>query len=296
MPVIPEPLDRVSAVPTGPSRSGARVWHRLPPAAPLWRRALNYLLVFATVVLVVDALVGERGPGRHDAGAPQSDELAAARAAAARRECAPARNWRERLKADPTDDRARRARKARPDPAGEVLVYEGCEAVVEIVVLRVAHSCAEVLRLGFPDAGWSSPVARWAHNPKVAGSNPAPATITTCTRGRPFLATSSLLGGAQHRRQIPSQLDLELALSRGVKTIASMRPRSASDGLQCGCLALQRRRERRRPSGGRGRPCSGCSERRRLVRGRRARPAVRSRAPASAIISSFTSTARQRRP
>src|SRR5580765_1898261 len=28
----------------------------------------------------------------------------------------------------------------------------------------------------FPDAGWSSPVARWAHNPKVAGSNPAPAT------------------------------------------------------------------------------------------------------------------------
>src|SRR6266550_3183739 len=30
------------------------------------------------------------------------------------------------------------------------------------------------------DAGWSSPVARWAHNPKVAGSNPAPAT----TEGR----------------------------------------------------------------------------------------------------------------
>jgi hypothetical protein len=26
------------------------------------------------------------------------------------------------------------------------------------------------------DAGWSSPVARWAHNPKVVGSNPAPAT------------------------------------------------------------------------------------------------------------------------
>src|ERR1700682_63560 len=29
------------------------------------------------------------------------------------------------------------------------------------------------------DAGWSSPVARWAHNPKVAGSNPAPATKTS---------------------------------------------------------------------------------------------------------------------
>ena len=28
------------------------------------------------------------------------------------------------------------------------------------------------------DAGWSSPVARWAHNPKVGGSNPPPATTT----------------------------------------------------------------------------------------------------------------------
>jgi hypothetical protein len=26
-------------------------------------------------------------------------------------------------------------------------------------------------------AGWSSPVARRAHNPKVAGSNPAPAIL-----------------------------------------------------------------------------------------------------------------------
>ena len=31
-------------------------------------------------------------------------------------------------------------------------------------------------------AGWSSPVARWAHNPKVVGSNPTPAT-TAGTRG-----------------------------------------------------------------------------------------------------------------
>jgi hypothetical protein len=29
----------------------------------------------------------------------------------------------------------------------------------------------------FVDAGWSSLVARRAHNPKVVGSNPAPATI-----------------------------------------------------------------------------------------------------------------------
>jgi cell division protein FtsB len=31
------------------------------PHRPLWRRAVNYLLMFATAVLVVDALVGERG-------------------------------------------------------------------------------------------------------------------------------------------------------------------------------------------------------------------------------------------
>ena len=39
----------------------AQEYGTAPPAAPLWRRALNYLLVFATVVLLVDALVGERG-------------------------------------------------------------------------------------------------------------------------------------------------------------------------------------------------------------------------------------------
>ena len=32
------------------------------------------------------------------------------------------------------------------------------------------------VRVHSSDAGWSSPVARRAHNPKVVGSNPAPAT------------------------------------------------------------------------------------------------------------------------
>src|SRR6185436_14807043 len=31
-------------------------------------------------------------------------------------------------------------------------------------------------------AGWSSLVARWAHNPKVVGSNPAPATKNSLTK------------------------------------------------------------------------------------------------------------------
>src|SRR5579872_4056610 len=32
----------------------------------------------------------------------------------------------------------------------------------------------------YPSAGWSSPVARQAHNLKVIGSNPIPATNDTC--------------------------------------------------------------------------------------------------------------------
>ncbi len=42
-------------------------------------------------------------------------------------------------------------------------------------------------------AGWSSPVARRAHNPKAAGSNPAPATKTHTGLGvssNPFLFES----------------------------------------------------------------------------------------------------------
>ena len=53
------------------------------------------------------------------------------------------------------------------DPCAYVSCAGGGRAVV-YATLRLLHS----------DAGWSSPVARWAHNPKVAGSNPAPATIS----------------------------------------------------------------------------------------------------------------------
>ncbi len=42
---------------------------------------------------------------------------------------------------------------------------------------RVGGSIPSVstIRISFDDAGWSSPVARRAHNPKVTGSNPVPA-------------------------------------------------------------------------------------------------------------------------
>ncbi len=42
---------------------------------------------------------------------------------------------------------------------------------VELVAIAIIH-----VILTLSDAGWSSPVARRAHNPKVVGSNPAPAT------------------------------------------------------------------------------------------------------------------------
>ena len=38
-------------------------------------------------------------------------------------------------------------------------------------------------RVATTDAGWSSSVARRAHNPEVAGSNPAPATNASTTEG-----------------------------------------------------------------------------------------------------------------
>ena len=48
------------------------------PHRPLWRRALNYLLMFATAVLVVDALVGERGLVATTRARRQAAELQAA--------------------------------------------------------------------------------------------------------------------------------------------------------------------------------------------------------------------------
>ena len=43
----------------------------------------------------------------------------------------------------------------------------------ELAIWRGSHVLGN---LAFTNAGWSSSVARWAHNPEVAGSNPVPAT------------------------------------------------------------------------------------------------------------------------
>ena len=56
------------------------------------------------------------------------------------------------------------------------------------------------------DAGWSSLAARRAHNPKVAGSNPAPAT-------KQVDALSTVLSGAPRESQKSEGLAAVQALS-----------------------------------------------------------------------------------
>src|SRR5437879_6642910 len=59
----------------------------------------------------------------------------------------------------------------------------GCALPAHPARIRNARTCAK-MRCSNSDAGWSSPVARWAHNPKVAGSNPAPATTFQASPSR----------------------------------------------------------------------------------------------------------------
>ena len=84
----PAPLRRRRAAPSHPSY-------------PIWRRALTYLLVFATVVLVVDALVGERGLVATSRARRVSAELAA-KVQALRSENSRLRESARRLREDPT--------------------------------------------------------------------------------------------------------------------------------------------------------------------------------------------------
>jgi hypothetical protein len=55
-----------------------------------------------------------------------------------------------------------------------------CCGITHLVVM----TCACYSPSHHHNAGWSSSVARWAHNPEVAGSNPAPATRTICSGPR----------------------------------------------------------------------------------------------------------------
>jgi cell division protein FtsB len=93
----------------------------LRPQAPLWRRALNYLLVFATVVVLVDALVGERGLVATTRARRQADELGSS-VARVREENAQLRELADRLKSDPTTIESLAREKLGLVRPGEILV------------------------------------------------------------------------------------------------------------------------------------------------------------------------------
>jgi cell division protein FtsB len=93
----------------------------LRPQTPIWRRALNYLLVFATVVLLVDALVGERGLVATTRARRQADELGTS-VGQVREENARLRELADRLKTDPTTIESLAREKLGLIRPGEVLV------------------------------------------------------------------------------------------------------------------------------------------------------------------------------
>lgn len=93
----------------------------LRPPTTIWRRALNYLLVFATVVLLVDALVGERGLVASVRARQQSDELEAS-VSQLKRENARLRELADRLEDDPTTIESVAREKLGLVRAGEILV------------------------------------------------------------------------------------------------------------------------------------------------------------------------------
>jgi cell division protein FtsB len=103
MPATPETVRTRGARPDAPELlRRARV--APPPSAPspsIWRKALNYLLVFATVVLLVDALVGERGLVATTRARRVSAELGT-RVQRLRSENARLRESSRRLREDPT--------------------------------------------------------------------------------------------------------------------------------------------------------------------------------------------------
>src|SRR4051794_26318016 len=78
-----------------------------------------------------------------------------------------------------------------PGPAARALLTTtptGSNGVCSRTPAALDLKAAKVPRnLVFTDAGWSSSVARWAHNPEVTGSNPVPATNAVPSQGQVLL-------------------------------------------------------------------------------------------------------------
>ena len=70
---------------------------------------------------------------------------------------------------------------------GQVKIPNDIKLLRKVLRLRTATHKSAVLS----DAGWSSPVARQAHNLKVIGSNPIPATTDAC-ESKPFKTPASV--------------------------------------------------------------------------------------------------------
>jgi hypothetical protein len=81
---------------------------------------------------------------------------------------------------------------------------------------------------GRVDAGWSSPVARRAHNPKVAGSNPAPATTNLINRHRTMVYARTLLSGCLPSRRCGVKPPDRQGAAEAVRVGAAARRRAAA--------------------------------------------------------------------
>ena len=121
MSVIPETLRPRIRRPEGAEPLRRKSMAPLRPPTTIWRRALNYLLVFATVVLLVDALVGERGLVASVRARQQSDELQAS-VSQLKHENARLRELADRLETDPTTIESVAREKLGLVRAGEILV------------------------------------------------------------------------------------------------------------------------------------------------------------------------------
>ena len=121
MPVLPAPPRPIVRRPEGAEPLRRKSMAPLRPPTTIWRRALNYLLVFATVVLLVDALVGERGLVASVRARQQSDELEAS-VSRLKSENARLRELADRLETDPTTIELVAREKLGLVRSGEILV------------------------------------------------------------------------------------------------------------------------------------------------------------------------------
>ena len=89
------------------------------------------------------------------------------------------------------------------------------------------------------DAGWSSPVARQAHNLKVTGSNPVPATNNETTNAA--LTGGVGVCGPRHKIRHPSTLSrLKAVLPGHVKSSHYDQRRQELCGLAASRLCVER--------------------------------------------------------